>query len=286
MKYFFDTEFLEGQQKKLFGKTKPTIDLISIGIVSEDGRSYYAIHKDFNLKEAWNRWQPRTGQGDRNRLQPREYWLRENVLRKIYEQLFKMYAEQVEEYERHRVVYAVKGVTEFNYKNMKWLLKRFGRDSRFIANDICGFIYGDDCSGSGMMSAFEMAIKYEISDKTKEPEFYAYYADYDWVVFCWLFGNMMSLPKGFPMYCRDLKQMLDEKTEAMSHQDFEELYKGLAINIPSEDKLTLNEKVKLIKSLPHYPKNNGEHDALEDAKWNRELFHFIKDTRYELIAKP
>ena len=35
--------------------SKPTIDLISIGIVSSDGSEYYAISKDFNLKEAWNR---------------------------------------------------------------------------------------------------------------------------------------------------------------------------------------------------------------------------------------
>ena len=55
-KYFIDLEFLEGTQKKLFGETKPTIDLISIGIVCEDGREYYAISKDFNLKEAWNRY--------------------------------------------------------------------------------------------------------------------------------------------------------------------------------------------------------------------------------------
>jgi len=58
MKYFIDTEFLEGTQDKTFlgfkySKTKPTIDLISIGIVAEDGREYYAISKDFNLKEAW-----------------------------------------------------------------------------------------------------------------------------------------------------------------------------------------------------------------------------------------
>ena len=65
MKYFLDTEFLEGTQQrrlcsielpKLFD-TKNTIDLISIGIVAEDGREYYAISKDFNLKEAWNRYE-------------------------------------------------------------------------------------------------------------------------------------------------------------------------------------------------------------------------------------
>lgn len=61
MKYFLDTEFVEGTQQRSFlgikiGETKPTIDLISIGIVAEDGREYYAISKDFNLKEAWNRF--------------------------------------------------------------------------------------------------------------------------------------------------------------------------------------------------------------------------------------
>src|SRR4051812_11038169 len=34
MKYFYDTEFLEDGQ---------TIELISIGIVAEDGREYYAV---------------------------------------------------------------------------------------------------------------------------------------------------------------------------------------------------------------------------------------------------
>lgn len=43
-----------------------------------------------------------------------------------------------------------------------------------------------------------------------EPQFYGYYADYDWVAVCQMYGRMIDLPKGFPMYCRDLKQMLDE----------------------------------------------------------------------------
>ena len=44
-KYWFDTEFIED------GKT---IDLISIGIICEDGRSYYAQNRDCNLKKADN----------------------------------------------------------------------------------------------------------------------------------------------------------------------------------------------------------------------------------------
>jgi hypothetical protein len=49
-----DTEFIEGQQSlRLFGiptKSLPTIDLISIGIVSQDGREYYAVSKTLILK--------------------------------------------------------------------------------------------------------------------------------------------------------------------------------------------------------------------------------------------
>jgi hypothetical protein len=43
-----------------------------------------------------------------------------------------------------------------------------------------------------------------------KPEFWGYYADYDWVVFCQIFGTMMQLPSGWPMYCRDIKQFADD----------------------------------------------------------------------------
>lgn len=55
MRYFYDTEFIED------GKT---IELISIGIVAEDGREYYAVSTDF----------------DASRANP---WVRENVLEKL-----------------------------------------------------------------------------------------------------------------------------------------------------------------------------------------------------------
>lgn len=72
-------------------------------------------------------------------------------------------------------------------------------------------------------------------------DWWAYFADYDWVVFCWLFGTMMDLPKGMPMYCKDLKQEMD-------HAQF-------------PDKLK--------------PKQGNEHHALDDAKWNRTLHHHL-----------
>ncbi len=43
MKYWYDTEFIENGS---------TIDLISIGIVAEDGREYYAISYDFDPAKA------------------------------------------------------------------------------------------------------------------------------------------------------------------------------------------------------------------------------------------
>ena len=98
MKYFLDTEFLEGTQKKWFGETKPTLDLISIGIVAEDGREYYAISKDFNLKEAWNRYDLVKYEFRDCGMTPiykKVYWIRENVLKPIF---IELRAKEVEEY--------------------------------------------------------------------------------------------------------------------------------------------------------------------------------------------
>lgn len=46
MRYFYDTEFIEDGT---------TIDLVSIGIVAEDGREYYAVSTEFDRKKA-NPW--------------------------------------------------------------------------------------------------------------------------------------------------------------------------------------------------------------------------------------
>lgn len=46
MRYFYDTEFIDDGR---------TIDLISIGVVAEDGREYYAISTEFNPDRA-GRW--------------------------------------------------------------------------------------------------------------------------------------------------------------------------------------------------------------------------------------
>jgi len=150
MKYFFDTEFIED------GKT---IDLISIGIVSEDGREFYA--------ESWAiPWDKA------NR------WVLDNV---------KPHLNRVSSLDRVQMKKAILD---------------------FIGKDL--------------------------------PEFWAYYADYDWVVLCQLFGTMMDLPKGWPMYCRDVKQLCDQLGD------------------------------------PKLPEQKStEHHALEDAKWTKEAWEFL-----------
>jgi len=74
-----------------------------------------------------------------------------------------------------------------------------------------------------------------------KPEIWGYYADYDWVAFAQLFGTMMNLPDGFPMYCRDIKQWAD------------------------------------MVGNPQLPEQGeGEHNALQDARWNRLAFQFLQ----------
>lgn len=256
--YYYDCEFLEGKQKTWFGETKPTIDLISIGIISMTGnleREYYAVSKDFNLKEAWNRYDLEPVQNT-SMPQKKNYWIRYNVLKPIFDELLSR-AVNDRNFNHSKIHVG------FEYKNLKYLINYYGKHNNVIANDICTFIYGDDCGGSGM-SAIEMACKYETNDKNLDPCFYGYYSAYDHVALCWLFGKMKDLPKGFPMYTRDLKQMLDEKAEQMvSHEN-----NTMGFNL----RLMLTD----IECRPGYPKQDNAHHALDDARWNMHLHEFIK----------
>lgn len=74
-----------------------------------------------------------------------------------------------------------------------------------------------------------------------KPEFWAYYADYDWVVLCQLFGRMIDLPDTWPMYCRDLKQLCDDCGNP---------------ELPKQGK-------------------DSEHNALSDAVWAKGAWDFL-----------
>lgn len=289
MKYFLDTEFLEGpQNKEIFGftigKTKPTIDFISIGLVAEDGREYYAISKDFNLKEAWNRYdEVKLDNPLPGITHKRVYWIRENVLKPIFEYLMHL--------EGNRVLLGKPAITnrtfkkDFCYETFEYLLKSHGKTNKLISYEILEFVYPleqwkllhkgsyiDDnkylVMGIGTYATVEELLQYSVP-QIESPEFYTYYGSYDWVVFCWLFGKMIDLPKGFPMYSRDLKQILDEKAEKYT-------LSKLKSPIVSSDWHS-NYCIDGLKRHPDYPKQENEHNALSDARWNKKLYEFLKN---------
>lgn len=269
MNYYLDTEFLEGPQTKRFfgiktGMTSNTIDLISIGIVSEDGREYYAISKDFNLKEAWNRFQIKETSPAKKYMgfyEEKEYWIRENVLKPIFNDWIKKDSHWTEKD-------VTLGNWSFTYKNFKYFLKKYGKTNKEIAKEIVFFTLlpeGKHLTSMEVSEQYRSLISRPRETMRYKPNFYAYYADYDWVVFCWLFGNMMSLPKSFPMYCIDLKQIYDEE------------------NIWWTTKVNKSKNKPNLKDASDYPKNENEHSALDDARWNLKLHQFLNKIRNPFI---
>jgi len=280
MKYFIDTEFLEGKQDKRFlgikyGETKPTIDLISIGIVCEDGKNLYLISKDFNLKEAWNRYEIEEGynSGDiRNiigdKWQKKVYWIRENVLKPIWEELRnKQYSKRIDFDGNSKDNY-------FSYNSLKYLIKKYGKSNKQIAEEIVQFIDARWVEEGNISKGFMYPGGTSIKEvKTSNVQFYGYFCDYDWVVFCWLFGKMINLPKGFPMYCIDLKQISDEVLDIMVK---EENSKAPLHNTGIPKWKRFINDYDIIKKHPDYPKQTNGHNALADARWNYELYKFLQ----------
>lgn len=220
-KYFIDTEFIEGFHKPLFGKRRHFIDLISIGIYCEDGRSYYAISNEFNPKDA-------------------DEWVKNNVILPAYRDLPPFKKEHMSPLNFHKAV---------------------GKSNNLIANEIkafiCSYEQASEYAGVGSIDS-----GYEWFLKMNTPEFYAYYADYDWVLFCSLFGRMLDLPVGFPMYCHDLKQTLDEK-----QLTYRQKFNNKAYLAPHQRDIKLSED---------YPIQKNEHNAVEDAEWNYKLYKFLQ----------
>ena len=144
MRYFYDTEFLEN------GKT---IELISIGIVAEDGREYYAVNRD----APWRRIK-------------RHEWLMANV-----------------------VPYLPRGGGDWrNQMPRRWLVDfydpRVKRRAR-IAQEVRDFLLGG-----------------EWEERADPPELWAWYGAYDHVALAQLWGTMVDLPRGIPMWTNDVQQ--------------------------------------------------------------------------------
>ena len=237
MKYFLDTEFHEHKKPvKFLGITIAkvwTIDLISIGIVAEDGRTYYAINRDLNLKYA-----------------KKNDWLKKNVLDKL---------------PAKSELYPPYGSPRLWQESMRWL------PMEQIRQEVIDF-----CGGKPQSDDFGNSF-YEYKDNNY-PEFYGYYGSYDWVVFCWLFGTMMQLPNDFPTFIKDLKQMLDEWVETKQWYYGRDCWSNTgSTDLQEKDRLaTFEEKLTTVKRLKTFPKQNNEHNALDDAQLNFKLFKFLE----------
>jgi len=175
MKYFLDTEFIESSERK-------TIDLISIGIVAEDGRKYYAINTEFDPSLA-------------------SEWVVENVLNKLPP--------------RSESFNPVEASPRQVSESKAW------KSREIIKQEILKFT----------------------SQDVSPIEFWAGWAAYDWVVFCWIFGNMIDLPDGYPYYCNDVIQWMNQL--------------GLSRDF-----------------LPPDPEN--AHNALADAQWVKDAYNMLK----------
>lgn len=147
MRIWFDTEFIEDGR---------TIDLVSIGMVREDGATLYLENAECDLSRA-------------------SQWVCDNVLPHL-------------------------------------------------------------SGGDVRVTRYALASRIKAFAGAK-PEFWAFYASYDWVALCQIFGTMMDLPQGWPMWCRDLMQAAE------------------AAGYPKQ---------------PDQPKD--AHNALADALWNREAW--------------
>lgn len=157
-RYFLDTEFIEDGA---------TIDLISIGIVSEDGRSLYLQNTECEYGKASD-------------------WVWRNVF--PYLSHFNMAGRR--SCSEHRESYDS------------------GLGTRITTS--CGDSAENPCPWAERMEIKSQVLTFCDIEQYGEPEFWGYYAAYDWVAFCQLFGSMVNLPKGFPMYCRDVKQLADQ----------------------------------------------------------------------------
>lgn len=257
MKYFYDTEFFERMVTPWFGKKRHQIDLISIGIVSEDGREYYAVSNEFDLDGAW-----------------KNEWLRENVLLQIYKELLAKRS-------LYEKTYHFDLSEPFSKKALRYLLKHHGKSRQRIANEITYFVWP-------VYPPYDSTIKGPTPVGTPF-DLYGYYSAYDHVVLSSLFGAMIKLPKGFPMYTRDLKQMMDEKADGLTQVDLTMMIiptdsqwrplPGAEIQKSVMDISDYNRdaRLRIIKAQDAYPNATNEHNAIADARWNKKLYEFLTD---------
>lgn len=251
MNYYIDTEFIEGPQDKRFlgfkyGEGKPTIDLISIGIVSEDGWSLYKVSKDFDFRKAWA-----------------DKWIRENVLKPIHkENTYK---------EGH-----CRRTKAFTKLNCEFLIYKYGASNKEIANQIKEFLspkkdryneFGKYRTSNpilhGWYSAYDHVVLSQLFGRMVDlPEYMPMYT--------------RDLKQMFDEKVESLSLYYGVH---IVNNSCENTLKGLLTTTARQvidREATFEEKSFKLKNLDDYPRNEYCHNALADARWNKKLHEFIK----------
>lgn len=198
---FYDTEFLEDGR---------TIIPISIGMITDDGASYYAVNGDLDEQPA-GPWAHESAKTTWQRVMGHP-WLRGNVVPHLPitdgDQLARHNANAAPLFGPRPVIDGVK--LDRTHSDVKPLY--------VIANEVRDFV---QAAGPDV-------------------ELWAWYGAYDHVALCQLWGRMMDLPDGVPMWTNDLRQ----------------------------------ERRRL--GDPEMPRQaGGEHNALADAVHNRDMARFL-----------
>jgi hypothetical protein len=162
VRVYVDTEFLEDGR---------TIELISIGLVAEDGREYYAVNRDMPHKRI-----------------ARHDWLRHNVV----PGLPRLHGDARLQAGRRNPL-----ALDWHHPD----LKRHAQ----IADEVRAFIQA-----------------------TPGVELWAWYGAYDHVALCQLWGRMIDLPDGMPMWTNDLRQEVDRIGNPPMPKQAEGLHNALA----------------------------------------------------------
>lgn len=208
MRYYMDCEFIEN------GKT---IDLISIGIVAADGRELYLQSAEFDPQHASD-------------------WVKEHVFPHLV-LCPHIHVRGEPSVYVDLLAHDQKGQCTFERpaKGISGLSGIKPSDAMLIGAHA-------DCPWRTREQIKREILHFMDISQYGFPELWGYFSAYDHVAFCQIFGKMLDLPHGFPMYTRDLKQWADQLGN------------------------------------PHLPDaGKGEHHALADAKWNQRVYVFLEE---------
>lgn len=296
MKYFLDTKFITGRQKEVFPislfrkETPKMIDLLSIAIVSEDGREYHAISKDFNLEAAWNRFELEEGylwDGEPMGKIHKNYWFRENILKQLLCDLYKRdVATFHKEFGNFNNFIGYMEREKDPYILLKRLISKFGKTNKQIAYEVKMFIYY-----SSQINDPEAIENWEDVKHQFPVDFFLHQDDISWIdpyfnssghswsAFCGLFDQ---IPQGFPRYYTSLDQMQREHFMVdIDMMNYCEAVHDIGKTYPSKKVLQAvfadNEN---LEQHPRYPKRGTAsiHCPLEKARWYRQLHNFLSNT--------